>query len=123
MGARKAASGALEKHLDGKRGAGFDEIMASARSEREVKKALESEPLKPWRDLFPKFEVGELVLHYDKHGGEWRWWRAWVETIILPTETQYRDGMVDILYQLCPHPIERIGNTRIIWKEYRLRAF
>jgi hypothetical protein len=46
-----------------------------------------------------------------------------VETIILPTETQYRDGMVDILYQLCPHPIEKIGNTRIIWKEYRLRAY
>jgi hypothetical protein len=46
-----------------------------------------------------------------------------VETIILPTETQYRDGMVDILYQLCPHPIEKIGNTRIIWKEYRLREY
>ncbi len=119
----KAAAGALEKHLDGKRGAGFDDLMASSRSESEVKKALESEPTKPWKDLFPKFEVGELVVHYDRHGGEWRWWRAWVETIILPTETQYRDGMVDILYQICPHPIEKIGNARIIIKEYRLRTF
>ncbi len=75
-GARKAASGALGKHLDGKRGAGFDEIMPSARSESKIKKALESVPLKPWRDLFPKYEVGELVLHYDRHGGEWKWWRA-----------------------------------------------
>ncbi len=84
---------------------------------------VESVPTKPWRDLFPKYEVGELVLHYDRHGGTWKWWRAWVETIILPTEMQYRDGMVDILYQLCPHPIEKIGNTRIIWKEYRLREY
>jgi hypothetical protein len=43
----KAAAGALEKHLDGKRGAGFDDLMASARRESEVKKALESVPSKP----------------------------------------------------------------------------
>ncbi len=96
--------------------------MTSTRSESEVKKALESVPTKPWKDLFLKFEVGELVPHYDRHGGEWRWWRAWVETIILPTEIQYRDGMVDILYQICPHPLKKIGNARIIIKEYRLRA-
>ena len=30
--------------------------------------------------------------------------------------------MVDILYQICPHPIEKIGNERIIIKEYRLRG-
>ena len=46
-----------------------------------------------------------------------------MEAIILPTETQYRDGMVDIMYQLCPHPNENIGNTRLIIKEYRLREF
>ncbi len=45
-----------------------------------------------------------------------------METIILPTGTQYRDVMVDILYQICHHPIEKIGNTRIIIKEFRLRA-
>ncbi len=97
--------------------------MASASGERETRKALESEPSKPWRDLFPKYEIGELILYYDRYGGEWRWWRVWVEAIILPTETQYRDGMVDIMYQLCPHPLEKIGNTRLIIKEYRLREF
>ena len=119
----KVASGALDKHLTGRRGAGFSEIMASAISESRVMKTLESEPLKPWTDLFPKYEVGELVLHYDRHEGNWRWWRAWIETRIIPTETQYRDGMVDILYQICPHPMEKIGNERIIIREYRLRGF
>jgi hypothetical protein len=123
LGKRRTYSGGLEKHLDGKRGAGLDEVMASASGERETRQSLESAPAKPWKDLFPKYEKGELILYYDRYNGEWRWWRVWVEAIILPTETQYRDGMVDIMYQLSPHPMENIGNTRLLIKEYRLREY
>ncbi len=69
----EAASGALEKQLDGRRGAGFEDIMALGRTESQRKDMFESVPTKLWRDLFPKYEVGELVLHYDRHGGTWKW--------------------------------------------------
>ncbi len=111
----------LDRYLTGERGAGLTEIMASVRTTNEESKAQGSEPKKPWNNLMPMYEVGELVTFYDRHEGEWRWWRAWVEKVILPTELQYRDGMVDILYQICPHPGEKIGNERMIRKEYRLR--
>ncbi len=65
--------------------------------------------------------MGELVTFYDQYEGKWKWWRAWVETVILPTELQYRDGMVDVLYQICSHLDEEIGSVRVIRKEYRLR--
>ncbi len=48
---------ALEKHLGGKRGAGYEEIMASARAESDERRVLESVPPKSWNDLFPKYEV------------------------------------------------------------------
>ncbi len=104
----------LDPYLTGERGAGLSDVMASARKEP---------PRKPWTDLTSIYELGELVTFYDRYQGAWRWWRAWVEKVILPTELQYRDGMVDVLYQICPHPGENVGNERLIREEYKLRDY
>ena len=63
----------LDKYLTGERGAGLADIMASVRETNEESKAQEDEPMKPWIDLVPMYEVGELVTFYDRHEGEWRW--------------------------------------------------
>jgi hypothetical protein len=105
----KDQSSTLDKYLTGKRGAGLADVMASARETTEGSEARESGPVKPWKDLLPMYEVGELITFYDRYEGKWKWWRAWVETVILPTELQYRDGMVNVLYQICPHLDEDSG--------------
>ena len=111
----------LDKYLTGERGVGLAELLDSRRRGGVKPEARVPKQKKPWNDLTPVYEVGELVTFYDIYEGKWKWWKAWVENIILPTELQYRDGMVDILYTICPQAGQGIGNERMIRKEYRLR--
>jgi hypothetical protein len=57
----------LDKYLPGVRGAGWTEIIGSMRGVSVEPKAQEPEPTKPWNDLTPIYEMGELVTFYDRY--------------------------------------------------------
>ena len=50
-----------------------------------------------------------------------KWRKACIQKVILPTELQYREGMIDILYQTSQVPIGRKESVVAIGKESDIR--
>ncbi len=117
----------LDQHLEGDRGVGYRELMASARKagtgyrdlmSKEVMTQAEWEAIyweqrEEWNSLDPRFKVRDVVWWYHKPLGVGKWSRAIVEKVILPTELQYREGWTDIVYQIMQTPMgdEHYGSS------------
>ncbi len=96
--------GELDKLLMGKRGVGYRKLTASEKKTQAQWEALYWEQKEELSALNPRFKVKDVVYWFHKPLGVWKWSKAIVEKVILPTELQYREGWADILSQvmLCP---------------------
>jgi hypothetical protein len=82
--------GELDEHLEGTRGAGYQELMESAKKSgtgyrelmaKEVMtqaqwEAIYWEQIEEWNALDPRFKVGDVVYWYHKEAGEGKWSKA-----------------------------------------------
>ncbi len=117
----------LGQHLEGERGAGYRELMASASKSgtgyrdlmsKEVMTQAEWEAIyweqrETWNSLNPRFKVRDVMWWYHKPLGVGKWSRAIVEKVMLPTELQYRERWTDIVYQIMQTPMgdEHYGSS------------
>jgi hypothetical protein len=111
----------------GKRGAGYRELLASAKKSgtgyRELLakekmtqaqwEALYWEQREEWNALDPRFKVGDVIYWFHKPLGVGTWSKAIVEKVTLPTELQYREGWTNIVYQVMLTPMgdENYGSS------------
>jgi hypothetical protein len=126
----------LDPHLEGERGAGYRELVESAKKAGAGYRALIAqekltqaeweaywwEQSEAWNALDPRFKVKDVVFWYHKPLGVGKWSRAVVEKVILPTELQYREGWTDIVYQIVISPMGDENFEASIAKESDLRT-
>jgi hypothetical protein len=125
----------LDPHLEGGRGAGYLELVESAKKagtgyrnlmakEKMTQAQWEAiywEQREEWNALDPRFKVRDVVFWYHKTLGIGKWSRAIVEKVILPTELQYREGWTFIVYQIVMTPMGDENFEPSIAKESNLR--
>ncbi len=103
MGSRTNWDGALDRHLpSGARGAGLDEIF---RSERERKRKREENRSVAWRNLRPRFNVGDKVYVYVGPRGFGKWRMAVVFGVTLPLEAESIVENRGTMYRVIPIPV------------------
>ena len=117
----KQFDGELDKYLTRGRGAGYRTILEAERKTKDLRRKYYRLLSEEWSALNPHYKVGEGVWVCSKEDGVAKWRKACIQKVILPTELQYREGMIDILYQTSQVPIGRMESVIAIGKESDIR--
>ncbi len=117
----KQFDGELDKYLTRGRGAGYRTILEAEQKTKDLRKTYYRLLSEEWSSLNPRYKVGESVWVCSKEDGVAKWRKACIQKVILPTELQYLEGMIDILYQTSQVPIGRKESVVAIGKESDIR--